>query len=111
MHATFSAPPRIKLDANLIRDCSLLPHSPAEGMYTHATYWKGKFATGMMPQLKQYGNEDLIQTIRCVRVGVHACRAVLHRHAALGIHERLQEAHPRCSNRAPMQSRKRTQTA
>lgn len=39
-------------------------------MYTHATYWKGKFAAGMMPQLKQYGNEDLIQTIRCVHVGV-----------------------------------------
>lgn len=36
----------------------------AEGMYTHATYWKGEFATGMMPQLKQYGNEDLLQTIR-----------------------------------------------
>jgi hypothetical protein len=33
-------------------------------MWTHATYWKGEFAPGMMPQLKQYGNEDLLQTIR-----------------------------------------------
>ena len=38
-------------------------------MWTHATYWKGEFATGMMPQLKANGNEDLLQTIRCARAG------------------------------------------
>lgn len=40
------------------------PPLPAD-MWTHATYWKGEFATGMMPQLKANGNEDLLQTIRC----------------------------------------------
>lgn len=59
----------LRLGPTPLRCCSSA-HSPAEGMYTHATYWKGKFAAGMMPQLKQYGNEDLIQTIRCVHVGV-----------------------------------------
>ncbi|PRW60711.1 glycoside hydrolase family 16 [Chlorella sorokiniana] len=40
------------------------PGQPLANMWTHATYWKGEFAPGMMPQLKQYGNEDLLQTIR-----------------------------------------------
>lgn len=35
--------------------------SCAEGMWTHATYWKGEFADGMLPQLQALGNEDLLE--------------------------------------------------
>ncbi len=36
----------------------------AEGMWTHSTYWRGDFADGMIPALKQYGNLDLLDNIR-----------------------------------------------
>lgn len=51
----------------------------ADGMWTHATYWKGEFATGMLPQLEAAGNKDLLQTIRCVgaREDTTACRELL----------------------------------
>lgn len=39
-------------------------------MWTHSTYWRGDFADGMIPQLKQYGNMDLLDNIRCGGVGL-----------------------------------------
>ncbi|KAL4425109.1 hypothetical protein ABPG77_008214 [Micractinium sp. CCAP 211/92] len=43
---------------------AMQPGGVLQGMWTHSTYWRGDFADGMIPVLKQYGNLDLLDNIR-----------------------------------------------